>query len=142
MSSVIEKPLDAIFRDDIVTTHSRFRLHNDIECGDCDGDGGIEIDTTRAIHWEPQSVFVECESCEGTGHLPETPDVFIQRAIDGRPQLIETPKQVIAAMVAMAQRLDESEEFEIETKRNVALSLGYRVPAGRYARDCNELDRE
>ena len=141
MSTVIEKQLDTIDRDDIVTSGSRFHLHNDIECGDCDGEGGIEIDTTRSIHWEPHYEFAECDSCEGTGWLPEPLDVFIQRAVDDRPQLANTPRQVIAAMIAIALQLDEVVGFDVDTKRLIALSLGYRVPAGRDPRHCNELDR-
>jgi hypothetical protein len=117
-------------RDDIVKKQAKpFRLNVDVRCGDCCGEGSIGIDDTRPGDWSPREQQIECESCGGSGCIPEPPDAFVRRVVAAMPA--DQPNVIaIDAMIALANHLDAFEEFETPAKQSLAIALGIRVLSG------------
>lgn len=114
-------------RHDIAT--KPFRLNVSVRCGDCCGEGCIGIDDTRATDWSPREMDIECESCNGTGCVPESPDAFVRRAVAAMPA--DQPNVLaIDALIALANHLDAFEEFETPAKQSLAIALGIPVLSG------------
>jgi hypothetical protein len=105
-----------------------FPLRGDTECTECDGEGCVEVDTTRSIDWEPSSKEVACESCDGCGYVEESPSDFITRAVQRSPSRTfrHLPLATVELLQFMAERMADAEDFDRGAREVVARKLGHQ----------------